>query len=309
MTADLPFFSIIIPTYNRPERLRACLSGIAQVDYPHDHFDVIIVDDGSPQPLDSVIAPFQKVLEITLMRQPNSGPARARNAGLALAKGALIAFLDDDCTPAQDWLRNLAARCVEFPECMIGGHTLNALPQNLCSTASQLIADVVYRYYNADPEDARFITSNNMLVPAQTLRVIGLFDASFSTSAAEDRELCDRWRHTGHRIVYVPEVLIYHAHAMSLRGYLRQHFNYGRGACHFHRKRAARGVNSFAPEVGFHRRIGNWLLYPISQVRSWRKPLMFGLIIAWQAANTLGYFYELFRSQERFQRRRLGIER
>jgi len=309
MAAELPFFSIIIPTYNRADRLRACLSGIAQVDYPRDHFEVIIVDDGSPQPLDSVIVPFQDMLDITLLRQTNSGPARARNVGLALAKGTLIAFLDDDCTPAWDWLHSLAERSILFPECMIGGHTLNALPWNLCSTASQLIADVVYRYYNADPENARFITSNNMLVPAKALREIGQFDASFSTSAAEDRELCDRWRHNGYQIVYAPEALIHHAHAMSLRGYLRQHFNYGRGACHFHRKRAARGVNSFAPEVGFHRRIGNWLLYPISQVRSWRKPLMFGLIVAWQAANALGYFYEVFRSQERFQRHRLGIER
>lgn len=289
---DLPTFTIIIPSYNRPDRLRQCLAGIAGLDYPHDRFEVIVVDDGSAQPLDGVIAPFRALLTITLIRQSNSGPATARNVGIQAATGDLIAFLDDDCVPATDWLRGFAARHIRDPDCMIGGYTVNALPDNLCSTASQLIADVVYRHYNADPDDARFIASNNMLLPAAELRTIGMFDSSFSSSAAEDRELCDRWRQLGKRILYAPEITIYHAHSLTVRRYAQQHFGYGRGARHFHRKRAKRGMNSFAPEVSFHRDIGNWLFYPLSRVRGVRKAAMFGLIMLWQGANAAGYFYE-----------------
>ena len=55
-----PFFSIIIPTYNRPERLRSCLGAIALLDYPRKRFEVIVVDDGSKKPLDDVVEPLRE---------------------------------------------------------------------------------------------------------------------------------------------------------------------------------------------------------------------------------------------------------
>ena len=62
--SDRPFFSIIIPTYNRPERLTSCLSAIALVDYPRDRFEVIVVDDGSEKPLDDLVAPLKERIKI-----------------------------------------------------------------------------------------------------------------------------------------------------------------------------------------------------------------------------------------------------
>ncbi|MDJ0691886.1 MAG: glycosyltransferase [Xenococcaceae cyanobacterium MO_188.B32] len=78
-------FSIVIPTYNRPERLANCLNAIAQLDYLRDRFEVIVVDDGSRMPLNPITAKFEAHLSLHLIQQCNSGPASARNAGAATA--------------------------------------------------------------------------------------------------------------------------------------------------------------------------------------------------------------------------------
>jgi hypothetical protein len=66
------------------------------------------------------------------------------------AKGQFLAFTDDDCRPAADWLQALAQRFATAPDHAVGGRTVNALTNNPYTTASQLIVDFVYAYYNAD---------------------------------------------------------------------------------------------------------------------------------------------------------------
>ena len=85
--ASVPFFSIVIPTYNRPTRLSACLAAMSQLDYPRDRFEVVVVDDGSPTPMDAVVQPLRSQLNISLIRQSNAGPAAARNVGAQKGKG------------------------------------------------------------------------------------------------------------------------------------------------------------------------------------------------------------------------------
>jgi GT2 family glycosyltransferase len=238
-----PFFSIIIPTDGRPRQLAACLQSLACIEYPGDRFEVIIIDDGNQTPLEAVVDSFHDKIDLTLLTQSHSGPAAARNAGAKRARGTFLAFTDDDCIPNADWLEKLADRFAQTPEHIIGGLTLNALPNNPYSTASQILIDYLYKYYNPIFNQACFLTSNNLAVPAAQFRALGGFDASFPLAAAEDRDFCDRWRSRGYRMIYAPEVVVYHAHALTLRTFLRQHFRYGRGAFHFHQARTERGQN------------------------------------------------------------------
>ena len=78
---DSPRFSIVIPSYCRPQRLQRCLAAIAQLDYPRDRFEVVVVDDGSEPALESAVAPWRNAFSINLIRQANAGPAAARNQG------------------------------------------------------------------------------------------------------------------------------------------------------------------------------------------------------------------------------------
>jgi glycosyltransferase involved in cell wall biosynthesis len=81
MKQERPFISIVIPTYNRPEELAVCLRACSRLDYPHDRFEVIVVDDGGVTPLDEVANQLRGLLTLRLLRQENAGPATARNRG------------------------------------------------------------------------------------------------------------------------------------------------------------------------------------------------------------------------------------
>jgi glycosyltransferase involved in cell wall biosynthesis len=291
MSGTLPTFSIIIPTFNRPRHLAECLRSLASLDYPRDSFEVIVVDDGSPSAPEGVAACFKDQIDLTLLRQPNAGPATARNTGAARARGEFLAFTDDDCAPAPNWLRSLAARFVALPDSAIGGRTLNALPNNLYSTASQMLIDYLYAYYNADPQRARFVASNNLAMPAERFLAIGGFNTTFKRSASEDRDLCDHWLHRGRSMVYAPEALVYHAHHLTLRSFWRQHFNYGRGAFCFHRVRSVRCGQARPPTepAAFYLNLLRHAFFP---ARSERALWLASLIGLSQVAHTAGYFYE-----------------
>ena len=89
---NAPCVSVIIPAYNCAAYIRDALESVLAQDYRN--LEVIVVDDGSTDGTADAIAPLQQ--RIRLVRQPNSGPAAARNHALAIAQGEYIAFLDAD---------------------------------------------------------------------------------------------------------------------------------------------------------------------------------------------------------------------
>lgn len=101
-----PFISVVIPTYNRPELLRVCLDALVKQSLSVEHFEVIVVNDGSEDPtktyLDSCIGTFPFTFQA--IHLTNGGPARARNTGVQVAKGKIIVFLDDDIEPLPECL-------------------------------------------------------------------------------------------------------------------------------------------------------------------------------------------------------------
>ena len=293
MKHDLPFFSVIIPTYERPAQLVKCLSALARLDYPPERFEVIVVDDGSAGGVpESLLDEFRDQADVKLFAQTNAGPAAARNFGATRARGEFLAFTDDDCQPASGWLRALASRFAQTPDRIIGGRTLNALPANPYSETSQMIIEVVYAHFNADHDAAQFFASNNFAVPAELFRALGGFDESFRTS--EDREVCDRWAARGRRLSYAPEAVIHHAHDLTLGTLWRQHFGYGRGAWRFHCARARRGCGRFKPDPVFYLKL---LRASTSRARKTPAALMTALLFWSQLANTAGFLYEYFRSE------------
>ena len=287
-------FSIIIPTYNRPESLRQCLQSITQIDYPCDCFEVIVVDDGSTVSLDKVIAPFQATITLKLITQSNAGPGKARNTGAKAAKGIILAFTDDDCQPASNWLRALASyfrgdvQLAGLPMA-IGGHTQNLLTQNVYSQASQSLVDYIYEQYNPDLENAGFFTSNNLAVLSAGFHSINGFKETFPLAAAEDREFCDRWKAKGYRLMYAREALVGHAHKLTLRSFWQQQFNYGRGAFHFYQHSTQRHPWTFYL---------NLLRYPFRQKSHLVALTMAFLFLMSQIAVATGLLFESIQDQQ-----------
>jgi len=227
-----PVWSVVIPTRNRVDRLRNCLRALAAQNYPREQFEVIVVDDGGDREIEPLEPEFLKQLQIRLVRQPQTGPAVARNRGASLARGEFLAFTDDDCTPIPDWLSELERVLRPNPNALVGGRVLNALGRNPYSTASQLLIDYLCAAYTHNGQP-RFLTSNNIALTREAFVRLGGFDESFPLPAAEDRALSEHWRQSGGDILYVEGPVVHHLHNLTLGGFLRQHFRYGRGARHF----------------------------------------------------------------------------
>jgi GT2 family glycosyltransferase len=288
MSTSLPFFSIVIPTYDRPRQLASCLESLTALTYPRDSFEVIVVDDGSPVSPRNIVNDFSDRLNMTLLTQANAGPATARNLGAKQAKGEFLAFTDDDCAPDPDWLHSLADQFRTAPDHLIGGRTVNQLSENLFSSASQILIDYLYTYF--DDRKGHFFASNNLALPASQFQAIGGFDTSFPLAAAEDREFCSRWSRAGLPMLYAPKALILHSHSLDLPRFWRQHFNYGRGACYFRQVLARAGHEAISMEpASFY---SGLMVYPLSRGSGVRAIGLSMLLCVSQVANALGFFFE-----------------
>lgn len=105
-------FSVIIPLYNKAAYIRATLESV--LAQTCQDFEIIVVDDGSRDGSADVVQALRDP-RIRLLRQANGGVSRARNAGIALARGELVCFLDADDWFGPDYLATLAAMAARHP--------------------------------------------------------------------------------------------------------------------------------------------------------------------------------------------------
>lgn len=283
-------FSIIIPSHNRPERLRSCLEAISRLSYPSSDFEVVVVDDGSPRPLrDAVTAkPFAQPFALRFLRQQNAGPATARNLATDSAAGRWLVFLDDDCVPRPDWLSQFDEAVGRHPACLLAGRTRNGRPSNIFAETNQSLVDFVVDWFHDAQSPHRFFPSNNIAVPANAFREIGGFDESFPAAGGEDREFCSRWLASGRSMVRVHDAWIDHYHPQDLISFLRMHYRYGRGAALLHRGRSTSPVSRTS--WAFYRDLFRLVLQ--SEPPAARRLITLGVLALSQAATAAGFFAE-----------------
>jgi glycosyltransferase involved in cell wall biosynthesis len=283
--------SVVIPTFGRPDKLAKTLRALDRQD--NTDFEVIVVDDGSSQPVQLESLPTSDRFTLSIFRQENRGPAAARNLGAQQASGGILLFTDDDCLPVPEWVTALKHAIQCCPEALIGGLTFNGLQDNRWSSASQLIIDLVYDHFNRDPEDAYFLTSNNLACRRDLFLELGGFDTDFRRAGAEDRDFCDRWRMSKRPIRLLQEPLVEHRHAQTFGKFLDLHYRYGRGAYLYQSRRQQRGSGTMAEDLGFHRAL---LQSAPSRLRNFPvtdKIANIFALICWQLANAAGFLREM----------------
>jgi GT2 family glycosyltransferase len=279
-------FSVIVPTYNRPEHITACVASLRRLAPPAGRLEILIVNDGGSALPTGISDDVGDGREVRVIEQANAGPATARNTGARMARGTLLAFTDDDCRPEPGWLVAFDEALRAQPDALAGGRTLNAV-DSVYAEVSQLLADFVASYFDGGVS-GRFFTSNNLAVSREAFLAAGAFDTSFPFSAGEDRELCDRWSAQGRPSVKVESAVIRHEHALTLRRFVRQHFTYGRGGAAFRRKRSATD-RPVVVEPGFYAKS---LAYAWRHSPRMRGALYVALIVLAHASYAAGLLWE-----------------
>lgn len=190
------------------------------------------------------------------------------------------------------WLTAYEEAFRETPDCLLAGRVVNAYPDNSFVATSELIIQVLLDNFLPEPGGIYFARSANLALPTEAFATLGGFDSSFQT--AEDREFSDRWILSGQPVRAVAGATASHASTLSLEGFCRQHFRYGRGAYQFHRLRRARGSGGFRLEfLEFYVKVFAAPLNPPTR----GSLTTLALLVLWQLANTLGFAFEFIRSR------------
>ena len=201
---------------------------------------------------------------VRLIRTERRGPAAARNAGVAAAKGAFVCFTDDDCEPDPDWVSLLVASLRSGAD-VVAGPVENGCPDNSFASAWHAIVD--YLGQTAGTSGGAFAPSNNVACRIDVARAIP-FDETYENAAGEDRDWAARVVAAGHRIAREPRARVVHRQALDFRGFMRQHFRYGRGAHTFRRARGGIERPAFYLRLiayGFSRGFTTGVLVAIAQ--------------------------------------------
>jgi len=225
--------SIIIPTYNRAQSLERTLRSIAQHTYQRT-YDVTVVDDGSPDHTCDMLEKLKKEMPYTLNyhTQKNSGPAVARNLGIASTSGPIIVFLDDDHEVLSGWLDALCDPLSDPTIGIVNGKNDSVPDGGLAARYVCMRDEREAEKVAADKE--RYLTSGNAGIRRETLEKTGGFDPNYKAvfkgvaPGGEDTELGMRIRESGLQIVYRPKALTHHFREMKLSKLFKERFNFGR---------------------------------------------------------------------------------
>lgn len=240
LNRNTPAVSVVLPTYNRLNRLKQVLAGLSNQDYPCSDFEVIVIADGCRDGTVAYMRSLKTPLRLTLLVHENSGVAAARNRGLAQAGGEVVLFLDDDVAPTPRLIAEHMRLHAERPaELVVLGPMLIPADFALSSWVLWEQRMLAKQYASMIAGDwqptARQFYTGNASVARQRLLAVGGFDETFRR--AEDVELAYRLERHGVRFVFNPEAIGYHYAERSFRAWLEIPYAYGRNDVIFTRDR------------------------------------------------------------------------
>jgi len=215
--------SVIIPTYNRCDILEKCLVALNGQTLPAERFELIVVDDGSRDATAQVAIRFQQEIyggRLTFLQQRNSGQNAARNRAIAVARGNLLMFINDDTIAAPTMLAEHYRLHAAHPEenvAVLGRVTRSRdIPWNIFAT---LHLDETFAQWEGKTElDWRSFITCNLTVKKSFLDKYGVYDESLRYN--DDVELGERLSRHGLRILYNPDSLGYHDHYLTEEDFL-----------------------------------------------------------------------------------------
>ncbi|GAC1610895.1 MAG: hypothetical protein NVS3B26_20300 [Mycobacteriales bacterium] len=215
-----PSLSVVVCAYNEDRLLRECLDSLAALDYPD--LDVIVCDDGSTDStLDIVLGYPFRVLDL-----PHGGLSAARNAGLAVARGEIVAYLDADAHCHPDWPYHLVLSMQDEGVVATGGPNLPVAHAGFTERAVAASPGGPVEVLVSD-DRAEHVPGCNMAYRRDALRAIEGFDTVF-TSAGDDVDVCWRLLDRGGQIAFAPAAQVRHHRRPTVRAYLKQQRGYGR---------------------------------------------------------------------------------
>lgn len=201
MAPAMPAVSVIIPHFNQPALLEKCLTSLERQTLPRSSYQVIVADNGAPGGVDRLIAEFP---DVEFVEARERGAAPARNAALAQAKGAAIAFIDADCVAAPDWLERGLESLDDAP--LSGGRIIVTVEDDASPSPVEAF-ERVFAFRQRDyVEKKRFSATANLFARREAAAAIG----PFTNGLSEDVDWCRRAAALGFHLAFNDKSIVSH---------------------------------------------------------------------------------------------------
>ncbi len=230
---NTPLVSVIIPVYNDAERLEKCLAALEKQTYPQDLYEVIVVDNASDE---SVVEIVNKYQQASTIYEAQPGSYAARNKGLSVAKGEILAFTDSDCIPDPDWIKNGVAELKNNPDCgIIGGRIKLFFRDPIRLTAVELYEDLTAFPQKRHIERNNFTPTANLFTHKAIFEKVGKFNHQLKSNG--DREWCQLVYRQGYGIKYAETAIVSHPARYSFQQIYRRYLRMAGGRADAYREK------------------------------------------------------------------------
>lgn len=212
----LPTVSVVIPAFNEEKYIASALESLEEQDYPTDRYEVIVVDNGSTDATATVAQDF----DVRLVRRPNESIGGVRNAGIEVAEGEVIAFLDADCVAPPGWLEEAVDVLVDRSVGAVGGSC--TVPET-----GSWVERARWTHPPSSQRNVKALASSSLIARRDVLEQVGGFNDELG--AAEDDDLSTRVREAGYCLILAPGCNVVHlGYPDSLAGIFRRQLWHGR---------------------------------------------------------------------------------
>ncbi|HWE99406.1 MAG TPA: glycosyltransferase [Caulobacteraceae bacterium] len=202
-SASGPQISVIVPHYQDLANLDHCLTALTRQTLPREKFEIVVADNASPAGVAEVAALIAGRARLVVADERGAGAAR--NAGVDVANGLVLAFTDADCRPEPGWLEAGAAALGEFD--LVGGR-MEVLCESATARTGPEAFETVFAFRNEDYVKRKgFSVTANLFCRRSTFDAVGPFATS---GVSEDTEWCLRARDLGFSIGFAPDAAVGH---------------------------------------------------------------------------------------------------
>jgi GT2 family glycosyltransferase len=272
---------VIVPSHGRRLRLRWLLNALEEQTLAKDDFEVLVAHDYEGE--DAALIDSHPLARAGTLRSigglSGTGPAAKRNRGWRASRAPLVAFTDDDCRPAPDWLEHILAAAHANPGDIVQGLT-RADPYE-----KHVLASPHARSQRVQPPD-EFAQTCNIAYPKELLDRIDGFDENLPAPAGEDTDVGIRARAAGAALVAAPEAVVYHAvEALLLHDAIRFNFRWRHLA--FVVKRHPQLRRHFVYGIFWRRKHRDVLMLVAGLLLARRVPLALALAVPWTRRRVL----------------------
>ncbi|MBE9209867.1 glycosyltransferase [Nostoc sp. LEGE 06077] len=204
---SIPFVSVLIPVFNDTERLIICLKALEKQTYPQELYEVVVIDNGSEESIKDAICPFKQV-QATCEARP--GSYAARNKGISIAKGKIIAFTDSDCIPTSDWIEKGVSNLLNTANCGLVAGRIDFFFKNTDRlTPVELYESIEFPFdQELNVKDKHFGVTANLFTFKHVIDKVGVFDEELKSGG--DSQWGKRVFQAGYQQIYADDVCVKH---------------------------------------------------------------------------------------------------